>query len=82
MKVYLIYANADMTEGRGPMQLVRVMKGKRNAVLYALEQPGVMGVKGQQIECLEAAKIGLWSYRQLVTKLVKGDWEVYEVEPE
>lgn len=43
MKIYLVYKNADMTEGRGPMILDSVWLNKENADNYIDQQQGVMG---------------------------------------
>lgn len=79
--IYLIFANADMTEGSGPMALVKVMSDHDKAVDYAMSRLGVMGVKGRQRFCLKPYRVyspteGL---AHLGTKIVEGDWEVVQV---
>lgn len=76
--VYLIYRNADMSGGTGPMQVVRVMTDKFKAINFAMEQPGVMGVKGRQR--IEPKPYVNYYKMMHGTQLVKGDWEVIEIE--
>lgn len=70
-KVYLIFKNSDMTEGRGPMVLDRVMGNKAEAIQYALDQPGVMGCYRRQYACYHKTRRGI--------RIVDGDLEVEEV---
>lgn len=47
--IYLIFVNADSTEGRGPMVLhteAGFFTSKEEALMYLSELPGVMGIKG------------------------------------
>lgn len=73
MIVYLIFKNSDMTEGRGPMVLSKIMHDQCEAIAFALQQPGVMGIKGRQNTCNKKV-----SYYVPGTLLVEGDWEVLE----
>jgi hypothetical protein len=42
-KIYLVFRNDDMTEGRGPMVLDSIYSSKEKAETYANAQDGVMG---------------------------------------
>lgn len=77
MHIYLIYANADMTEGRGPMVLVKVISDEQAAIRFALAQPGVMGVRNRQHEC-RPEPVHTWTAGKhyLGDRIVTGDWEV------
>jgi hypothetical protein len=70
-KVYLIFKNFDMTEGRGPMILDRVMGNRFDAEQFAMRQPGVMGVNNRQHLCNQVTRRGI--------QIVDGDWIVEEV---
>jgi len=80
MKIFLVYRNSDLTEGRGPMVLDKIFLDRERSIKFALKQPGVMGITGRQ-NWLDKAKLvkllGTDAY-----KLVDGDWEVYQVEIE
>lgn len=45
MKVYVVFRNFDMTEGRGPMVLDKIFLDESKARKYMENQSGVMGVK-------------------------------------
>lgn len=64
MKVFAVYRNADMTEGRGPMILHKVYRTKERAEEFANSQTGIMGRK----------PITKW------TDEAFGDWQVRELE--
>lgn len=44
MNIYLVFSNADLTEGRGPMILRGVFPFETPAIEYAKRLPNVMGV--------------------------------------
>lgn len=46
MKVYAVYKNLDMTEGRGPMVLDKIFLNREDAWEFANKQPGIMGRSG------------------------------------
>lgn len=48
MQVFLVYKNADMTEGRGPMVLDSIWLHQQDAENYANSRSGVMGIRGNQ----------------------------------
>ena len=82
MLIYLVMANSDMTEGCGPMKLVTIMSDKEKAIQYAMEQPGVMGIKNRQTRCFQPFKFHSfdWNSPSMIgIQLVKGDWDVIEV---
>jgi hypothetical protein len=43
VEVYGVYANKDMTEGRGPIVLQKLFLHREDAWAFANKQPGVMG---------------------------------------
>jgi len=43
--VYVVYKNADMTEGRGPMVFDRVFARRESALAYVESKSGIMGRK-------------------------------------
>jgi hypothetical protein len=43
MKVYMVYRNADMTEGRGPMVFDRIYLKQAAAIRFIDDQDGLMG---------------------------------------
>lgn len=45
MKIYVAMANADMTEGRGPMRPVKYFLHEEDALCYIDQQEGIMGRK-------------------------------------
>jgi hypothetical protein len=59
--VYLVYKNADMTEGRGPMVLDSVWGTEEDAWEYADNQEGVMGRKCKW----SAQKYGDWEVQEV-----------------
>jgi len=79
MIVYLIFANADMTEGRGPMVIRKIMHDKQKAIDFALKQFGVMGCRDRQTRCDKPYRD---YYFGVGRQLVEGDWEVIEVQTE
>jgi hypothetical protein len=75
----MIRANADMTEGRGPMKIVGITTHKHAAIAYALQQPGIMGCKNMQRGVKEPFNLCAFDYPTMKgTMLVYGDWEVIE----
>lgn len=80
--VYLIYRNSDMTEGRGPMTVCKVMADREKAIQFALDQPGVMGIRNRQTRVDVPKQIRLEWLGPYGKRLVEGDWEVLEVETE
>jgi hypothetical protein len=64
MKVYGVYRQEDMTEGRGRMILHKVYRTKERAEEFANNQTGIMGRKP----------------RTKWTDEAFGDWQVKEIE--
>ncbi len=44
-EVYIVYRNADFTEGRGPMLLHKIFSNFRAAEDYVMDQEGIMGTE-------------------------------------
>ena len=42
--IYAVFRNADMTEGRGPMVLHKILNSAEEAHSYVMLQKGVMGI--------------------------------------
>ena len=42
-KVYVVLCNSDMTEGNGPMRVMKIFEHRENALKYMNAQKGVMG---------------------------------------
>jgi len=61
MKVYLVYKNSDMTEGRGPMIFDSVFLDKEKAENYIDGKLGVMGCKA----IWSKEKYGDWEVREV-----------------
>ena len=70
-----------MTEGRGPMVLVKIIRDREKAIAFALTQPGVMGIRGRQ-QYVADKPLHLTYYDVGGTILVDGDWQVVETEVE
>lgn len=79
MKIYLIYKNSDMTEGRGPMRLDDIMLDREKAVVTALQSPGVMGVMGRQKYVAQEQKKSFYGPKGGIV-LVDGDVIAVELE--
>lgn len=75
-KVYVVLCNSDMTEGNGPMRVMKIFEHRENALKYMNAQKGVMGrsafytnsVTGHVSEGWHDIKAWPWG----------GDWEVQE----
>ncbi len=59
-KIYLVFKNSDLTEGRGPMVFHSAWKDKSEAIKFMDRQPGVMGRRGVWSE----QKYGDWECRE------------------
>ena len=59
-KVYAVYANSDMTEGRGPMRLVCLYDNGEAALEHMRAAKGVMGYG--KPENVELGKYGYYAY--------------------
>ena len=59
-KVYAVYANSDMTGGRGPMHLVCIYDNPEAAVEHIRNAKGVMGYG--KPENVELEKYGYYAY--------------------
>jgi hypothetical protein len=64
MKIYTVFKNADMTEGRGPMILDCLYLDEQKAKDYIDNQPGVMGTRRKWSQ----EKYGDWKIKVMDTK--------------
>jgi len=64
MRIYLVFRNSDMTEGRGPMVFDSAFIKKENANNYVDTKPGVMGRKVKWSE----ERYGDWVVEESETK--------------
>lgn len=65
MKAYMTRSNADMTEGRGPMQNEVCFKYRKDAEAHIDNKSGIMGRRPAS---------GKWSTEKY------GDWDIVEIE--
>ena len=65
MKAYMTRSNADMTEGRGPMQNEVCFKHQKDAAAYIDSKLGIMGRRPSS---------GKWTTEKY------GDWDIVEIE--
>lgn len=63
MKIYLVYENSDMCEGRGPMIIHAAFTSFEEAAAYMDYRPGVMGRR----EKWSIKKHGDWEIKEIET---------------